>query len=442
SFQHTLYALMMLAVYLGILIYLSWKLSLIVLTIFPLLHLLFTRLMKQIHSVSHLQTREFTIASGKLTNALTIIPLIKAYNNEKRELEHLSHISDQIESLEFSMDKKTNSVYPIQELVSLCYLLLLVILIGVFIKIDNNAHIANYSVFLFVLMRTSRLFGVFNSFRTTIAECSGPLQELSSLFDDRDKFFIADGSIEFTRLKDTVRCENLSYTFPGGVSALSDCTCSFLSGKTTALVGESGAGKSTILNLLMRFYEPPRGQIFIDDIDINDFSIASWRDRIALISQDALLFHDTLRENLLYGLSRDVSEQELQQILSESKLRSLVDSLPDGLETLIGDRGVKLSGGEKQRISIARALLKQADILFLDEATSSLDSKTEREIQASLDSLIQGKTTIVIAHRLSTIRNADHIIVIESGHIVEQGTLDDLLDKKGRFFEYWEEQRF
>ncbi len=441
TFQNTLYGLMMLAVYTSILFYLSWKLSLIVITVFPCLHLLLTRVMKQIQKASEDQTRDFTSVSAKLTNALSTIPLVKAYNNEKQELGKLSELSDRIESLEISMDKKTNIVHPIQELVALTYLLLLVILIGAFIKIDSNWHIANYTVFLFVLMRTSRLFGVFNALRSTIALSSGPLNELITLFDNRDKHFITDGSIKFEHLQESLECQNLEFTFPGGSNAIRNCSCMFAKGKTTALVGASGAGKSTILNLLMRFYEPPRGQIFVDGVDLNDLTLTSWRDRIALISQDAHLFHDTVRENLLYGLTRTVSDEELKQIISESKLTTLLDSLPQGLETHVGDRGVKLSGGEKQRISIARAMLKHADILFLDEATSALDSKTEREIQASLDTLTKDKTTIVIAHRLSTIRNAHHIIVLEAGTVVEQGALDDLLNKKGHFFEYWEQQK-
>jgi ABC-type multidrug transport system fused ATPase/permease subunit len=212
-------------------------------------------------------------------------------------------------------------------------------------------------------------------------------------------------------------------------------------GTVTALVGPTGAGKTTIISLLLRYYDCPPETVFLDDTDIRDFTSASLRSHMAFVSQETLLFHDTLRANITYGLG-SVPEDRLEDVVTRARLRDFVRSLPQGLDTLIGDRGVKLSGGEKQRVSIARALLKGADILILDEATSSLDSKTEKLIQEAIEEAIRGKTAIVIAHRLSTIRNADKIVVIEDGRCVEEGRLEELLAKKGRFAEYWEEQKF
>ena len=163
---------------------------------------------------------------------------------------------------------------------------------------------------------------------------------------------------------------------------------------------------------------------------------------MALVSQETLLFNDSLKANIAYGLHRDVSEEEFIEISKKARLYDFIISLPDKFDTLIGDRGVVLSGGEKQRVSIARALLKKAEILILDEATSSLDTHTERLIQEAIDEAVKGRTTIVIAHRLSTIKNADKIIVIGNGRVVEKGGLDELLAKKGKFYEYWEEQKF
>jgi subfamily B ATP-binding cassette protein MsbA len=210
----------------------------------------------------------------------------------------------------------------------------------------------------------------------------------------------------------------------------------------TALVGTTGSGKSTLMNILMRFYECPTGTIFVDGADIREYSLSSWRSRIALVSQDAQLFNGSLKDNLLYGITRDVSDEELEQVLQKASLKDFCDGLSAGLETVIGDRGVRLSGGEKQRVSIARAMLKDAEILFLDEATSALDSTTERSIQKALVELLVDKTALVIAHRLSTVQDANRVLVLEKGEIIEQGSVQELIAKEGVFARYWKEQKF
>lgn len=212
-------------------------------------------------------------------------------------------------------------------------------------------------------------------------------------------------------------------------------------GKMLAIVGPTGAGKSTLINLLMRYYECPANSILLDGEDIHNFTLESYLKHTALVSQETLLLHDSLRNNIAYGLN-NVPESDLQKAIECARLNDFIADLPHGLETLIGDRGVKLSGGEKQRVSIARALLKGAEILILDEATSSLDSKTENLIQEAIDEAVQGRTSIVIAHRLSTIKNADKIVVIENGEYREGGTLNELLEKKDIFYSLWEEQKF
>ena len=207
-------------------------------------------------------------------------------------------------------------------------------------------------------------------------------------------------------------------------------------------MGPTGAGKTTIVSLLMRFYDCSPSSIFIDEEDIRNFTLKSLRSHIALVSQEILLFNDSIRNNIVFGLVRDIGEEELIEVTKKARLYNFILRLPNGFDTEIGDRGVKLSGGEKQRIAIARAILKGAEILILDEATSSLDSKTERLIQESIDEAIMGRTAIVIAHRLSTIKNANKIVVLEEGELVEEGSLQELLERKGRFFEYWEAQKF
>ncbi|MDP7477523.1 MAG: ATP-binding cassette domain-containing protein, partial [Candidatus Peribacteraceae bacterium] len=274
-----------------------------------------------------------------------------------------------------------------------------------------------------------------------IANASGPLDEILEVLSDEGKPFVEGGDKEFSGLSDELRFKNLTFSYSDDRTILSDVSFVMPKGKMTAIVGPTGAGKSTLISLLMRYYECPEASIFLDKEDIREFTLDSYLKRTALVSQETLLLHESLRNNIAYGLN-DVSEDDLQNAIKSARLDDFIASLPKGLDTLIGDRGVKLSGGEKQRVSIARALLKGADILILDEATSSLDSKTEHLIQEAIDEAVQGRTSIVIAHRLSTIKHADKIVVIEEGQCKEEGTLDDLLAKKGVFFGLWEQQRF
>ncbi len=233
--------------------------------------------------------------------------------------------------------------------------------------------------------------------------------------------------------------EDVSFTYGNGPEVLHNVSFVAPVGKLTALVGPSGAGKSTILSLAARFYDPTTGSVKLDSIDLRDISNDDLRSRVAVVTQDIFLFHTSLRENLCYG-APEVSEAELHTAIAAAQLQDLVERLPDGLDTIVGERGYRLSGGEKQRVAIARALLRHAPYLLLDEATSSLDSQAERLIQQALDTLLQGRTVIAIAHRLSTIQRAEQILVVDQGHIVERGTHETLLQQSGLYQHLYEAQ--
>ncbi len=205
--------------------------------------------------------------------------------------------------------------------------------------------------------------------------------------------------------------------------------------RTVALVGASGAGKTTFADLIPRFYEPSRGSIYIDGIDLREFDVDSLRRQLSIVSQDTFIFNNSIRYNIAYGLE-NVEEESIVKAAKLANAWKFIQELPEGLDTILGDRGVRLSGGQRQRIAIARALLRQPEILILDEATSALDSVTEQLIQESLENLSQDKTVIVIAHRLSTITNADKVVVLEQGRIVEQGRYQELLVKRGKLWQY------
>jgi subfamily B ATP-binding cassette protein MsbA len=225
-----------------------------------------------------------------------------------------------------------------------------------------------------------------------------------------------------------IRFDHVSFSYGDNIAALGDIDITIAAGQTVALVGSSGAGKSTILNLIPRFYDTGQGRITIDGVDVRDATLSSLRGAIALVSQDITLFDDTVRANIAYGRA-NASEDEIEAAARGADAHDFILALKDGYDTHVGGRGLRLSGGQRQRIAIARAMLKNAPILLLDEATSALDSETERQVQSALDKLTRGRTTVVIAHRLSTVMRADNIYVMESGRILETGTHAELLAK-------------
>jgi ATP-binding cassette subfamily B protein len=242
--------------------------------------------------------------------------------------------------------------------------------------------------------------------------------------------------------------DHINFSYPGGSNrkeakdikeVLHDISFTAPLGQLTALVGPSGAGKSTLLTLTARFYDPGSGTIRLDGVPLPDIARNDLRQRVAMVTQELFLFHASLRENISYG-APDAGDERIQAVVEAAQLSDLIQRLPEGLDTIVGERGFRLSGGEKQRVAIARALLCQAPYLLLDEATSSLDSQVERRIQAALETLIEGRTVIAIAHRLSTIQKADQILVVQDGQIVERGTHEALLQQSGLYQQLYNAQ--
>ena len=242
------------------------------------------------------------------------------------------------------------------------------------------------------------------------------------------------GTIERERVEGRIDIRNLSFSYPGADHAvLSDVNVTIEPGQMVAIVGRSGSGKSTLANLLPRFYHHRDGQILIDGVDVEKYTLRNLRRHIALVTQQVVLFNDTITANIAYGDLADTPREAVERAAEAAYAREFIDRLPQGFDTLVGENGVLLSGGQRQRLAIARALLKDAPILILDEATSALDTESERHIQAALDKVMEGRTTLVIAHRLSTIEKADLILVMDQGRIVERGTHSELLAANGHY---------
>ena len=295
-------------------------------------------------------------------------------------------------------------------------------------RLTAGQFIAFFSAMMLMLQPVRRITNV----NATLQRGVAGADSLFAIMDETDE---ADsGTVDAGRLRGDVSIRDVSFAYGGENGAVLDrVSIDIEAGKTLAIVGHSGSGKTTLASLLPRFYEASKGSILIDGRSIRDYTLASLRDNIALVSQDVVLFNDTIRNNLAYGRLKGSSDEEIRRAAEAAHVMHFVDELPKGLDTMVGDRGALLSGGQRQRIAIGRALLKNAPILILDEATSSLDTQSERRIQDALSALMQNRTTLVIAHRLSTVEKADRIIVLDGGKIVESGTHAELLALGGEY---------
>ena len=249
-----------------------------------------------------------------------------------------------------------------------------------------------------------------------------------------------DGKTSFSGLNNGITFENVSFSYPNKKDVISNLSLNIPKGRTMAIVGESGAGKSTIADVIIRLYKPEDGKIFVDGTDYMDFILSDWLKHIGMVSQDTFIFHASVRENIKMG-KMDATEEEMIQAAKIANAHQFIIEMPKGYDTVVGDRGIKLSGGQRQRIAIARAAVRDPDILILDEATSALDNISEEVVKEALQEAGRNRTNIIIAHRLSTIEHADKIVVMDRGKIVQQGTHEELIKTKGPYFSLYQTQK-
>ncbi len=433
-------ALFISLIYSGLMLWLSWKLTLLVLLLFPVVYLSLRQIVRRTQITSLDQSRKVRELAGKVGDTINCLNLIKAYTREQEEGRRFASLSQSVADLQYNMDRKNLALWPIQELLMLFFLAMFLAAVALFGDSSGESQVATALLFIVIMRRLNAQVGAFNSFWGALAAVAGPLADLERFMGVDDKGELLDGKIACTGMRSAITFEAVGFSYPNGNIALKDLSCSFKLGQVTALVGQTGSGKSTIVSLLMRFFDPQLGQILVDGQPLNSLQVKSWRQQIAWVSQDNYIFNATLYENLTYGLDTLPSDHDLTLALEQARFTDVLKKLPAGLQSTLGERGVMLSGGEKQRLAIARAILKQANILILDEATSALDVITESQVKEALQALMPGKTCIVIAHRLSTIAHADHIIVLENGRLLEEGSFEALRVKKGKFHEFWQEQ--
>jgi len=374
--------------------------------------------------------------NSNLSNSISGILNVKSFTREVKELERIETSSNEVKSANYHAIKLSAAFIPIIR-VAILFGFTATLLIGGFLALDGEIKVATYSVLLFITQRLlwplTELGDTFDLYQRAMAS----FNRIFSLKNESSE--IGNGDIEFKKLKNKIELKDVSFSYVENFNVLNKVDLTIQAGKTTAIVGSTGSGKSTLIKLLLRLYEINNGSISYDSNSLKDIELSSLREKIGLVSQDVFLFEGTVIENIAYG-DLNASESQVWNAAQKSEADEFINNLPQKEKTIVGERGQKLSGGQRQRISIARAILKNPEILILDEATSSVDNETEAAIQRSLDILKKDRTVIVIAHRLSTVRNADIIYVLENGSVVESGNHESLLDMEGVYSKLWSVQ--
>ncbi|MCD6679627.1 MAG: lipid A export permease/ATP-binding protein MsbA [Burkholderiaceae bacterium] len=410
----------------GWLVYLNWKLTLVALMLIPVMTVVvsvYSRRMRRLSRQSLLHTGELTRVVEEAVHGFKVIKIFGGY---RAQAAVFSRTVDKLRGFAMRMTIAGSATVPITQL-SAAVAVAIVVTIALVQSMNEQTTVGGFVSFVTAMLM---LLAPLKHLADVNAELQRGLAAAESVFALLDLREEADvGTVSLGRARGRLVFENVSYRYPTSAhDALREIDLDIRAGEVVALVGASGAGKSTLLNLLPRFIDPTRGRILLDGVALPDLRLADLRRQYALVSQEVVLFNDTVRANVALGREDAVDDATIWKALEAARLDAVVRALPDGLDASVGERGTRLSGGQRQRLALARAIVKDAPILLLDEATSALDSATEREVQIALEHTMRGRTTLVIAHRLSTIERADRILVFDHGRIVEQGTHAELLD--------------
>ncbi|WP_268913271.1 ABC transporter ATP-binding protein [Lentilactobacillus sp. SPB1-3] len=422
----------------------NWQMALAVTITFPLMFLIYRIFRKRIHDAFGRARLSQAQMSNQMQNTLTEISLIKSYTSEQIEENRFAKVADKNRQNLIQAAQNQAIFSPLINFVN--YLgTAIVLLLGAYFVMNKQLMIGQmvaYITYVGMLQDPIRSFTMLlNQLQQSLVSF-GRITEIMHLQPDIKE---SKDAIDFPELKKGISIKDVSFSYDESHkdnvhdATLHGVTFDVELGKMTALVGHSGSGKTTITKLIDRLYDIQDGDILFDDDPIKTLKIKSLRQNIAIVSQDVFMIDGTIRDNIMYGKS-DATMDEVWRVAKLADIDTYINSLPDGMDTQIGERGVKLSGGQKQRISIARALLKDAQIIIMDEATASLDNESEKAIQHAMSMLIEERTSLVIAHRLSTIHSADKIVVLDDGNVVEQGTHDELIKKNGEYAKLYNAQ--
>jgi subfamily B ATP-binding cassette protein MsbA len=413
----------------GYLLWMNWKLTVIMIAILPIIAVMVSSVSRKFRK----QSKKIQASMGDLTHVASEsihgYRVVRSFGGENYEKLRFQAASESNNAKQLRMVKTGATFTPALQLVTFSAMAVILFLV-LFLRGDASAgDLVAYITAAGMLPKPIR----------QLSEVSGTIQKglagAESIFAQLDEITEKDaGTVEHDRVSGRLEIRDLGFRYPGSEQlVLDDVNLTVEPGQMVAIVGRSGSGKSTLASLIPRFYNHQGGQILIDGVDVEDYTLRNLRRHIALVTQQVVLFNDTIAANIAYGDLAESPRADIERAAEAAFASEFIDRLPLGFDTLVGENGVLLSGGQRQRLAIARALLKDAPILILDEATSALDTESERHIQAALDEVMKGRTTLVIAHRLSTIEKADLIVVMDQGRIVERGTHKELLAANGHY---------
>lgn len=410
----------------------SWELTLFVFIFIPISGLIISKIGKSLKSQSTRAQQENGHLISIVEETLSGLKVVKGYNSEiffkklfNDSIQHLYVLSNKI-------GKKNNLASPLSEFLGIVVIAILLFYGGNLVLVDKSLDGSLFIAYIGLAYNILTPAKAISKATYQVKNGMAAAERVFEIIETPNVIRDTETSVQIDSFQDQISLQNITFSYDGEHNVLKNFNLDIPKGKTVALVGQSGSGKSTIANLLMRFYDVEEGKIMIDGTDIKDIQLISLRDQLGLVTQDSIMFNGTIADNLRIG-KQNASDQEVIEALKIANAYEFVQNLPNGINTNIGDAGGKLSGGQKQRISIARAVLKNPPIMILDEATSALDTESERLVQEALEKMMANRTSVVIAHRLSTIQKADVIVVMNRGEIAEQGTHDELLAKNGTY---------
>ena len=432
SFHKVLIEPINILVFLSILFIINVKLAIIALGIVPITTFIIITIGQSIRRKSKRTAEQIASIMGTMTEILNSVRIVKAFGNESFEKIRFKKDQERYYNLISRRAKLRLTASPITETIGAIIGVLLLWIGGLDVlvyKIMNSEDFIRFILIMFSILAPIRLLSnVGVELQAGIASA----ERVFNVLDTKPDIIEKVNPIQLKEFKSGIELKKVNFFYEEGQMVISDVSFKINKGYMVAIVGPSGAGKSTIGDLISRFYDVKSGGIFIDGSDIRDYSIESLRKNIGIVTQETILFDESIEFNITYGLNK-YSQESLFDAATAANALSFITKQPKGFNTVIGEKGVKLSGGQRQRLAIARAILRNPPILVLDEATSSLDTKSERKVQSAIENLMRDRTTVVIAHRLSTVQKADLIIVLENGHVIEKGTHDTLLASKGLY---------
>jgi subfamily B ATP-binding cassette protein MsbA len=422
----------------ALMFYHDWQLSLLAITMIPIAAFTSKKFGKKMGKKSLISLNASDNLMKNLSELIKGSWLIKIYQKEEEELKKISASIDEKFIALQKVEQTRLGAGPVMEIISAIAIAIVVFFAG-YRSMQGAITLGEFVSFLAALMLAYQPVRALAGINIGIQEGITAAKRIYEIIDHKNEIYHDENSPSLKLRNASIEFKNISFTYPDGTHALKNLSAKIEGGTKVGLVGVSGSGKTTFLNLIPRFFHLKNGSIFIDNQNINDINLNSLRKEISLVSQDVILFDDTIKANILYG-NAFASNEEIIKACKFAAAQDFVEKLPNKYETMIGENGIKLSGGQKQRLSIARAILKNSSIILLDEATSSLDSESESVIQQAIENLTKNKTTIIIAHRLSTVMNCDKILVFENGQIIEEGKHEFLVNNSSTYKKLYEKQ--